>query len=191
MPRDLRSDESRVLAAIGSLHEEGATPPYSKERIEEVSGWMRVEQAGSITSALTSLYRRGLVSLVRELGKTYVYPVGDLPPGVPKPKRLSVPSRKGVFSPFESHHRILGFLNDTPSGSRRIDIERHADVDFSGNALPLQRLLVAGLIDHPDKRTYRITKSGKKALKELNSGEVVKTPELDPDWMKYFEERTW
>jgi len=111
-------------------------------------------------------------------------------------RERKVPQKKGSPTYFRvglGPHRILKYLEQSgPRGSTKID--EGADVDMSMTQAPLQKLLIAGFIEHPVMRKdYSITEEGREALEQLESGSTasIAPEDYSTHWENYFKTHTW
>lgn len=202
----------QLLVAIGALCDEGVDPPFDLGQVERKVKELGTPEGGlekewwgfrNIRSRLAGLSRDGFVYLTKRQGKFQVYPTSrDLPylgELVTAREELD-PERHSVsLTPGKGAHKVLHFLSIDPVEHSRGRIEEVLeqtsvwDSSWRTGAAPLEKLLVAGLIDRPKRGSYKVTEAGREALKDLESGKRVTIPEeeLNPVWVEHFTTHSW
>ncbi len=195
----------RLLTVVGALYEEGVEPPYTTRQLIDKRDYLGIDLGnpwdwmieGALRGNLFYLGKKGYLRIVKRHGRVLVYPTSHtfLHPDEVEGELYLPDSRSNrvVLLPESKLHRILSHLKGKTEGSRRVGIEKGANVSFKHSAGPLQALLVAGLIERPKRGVYRITDTGKEALGTLDSGKKTSVGEekMDPGWRGYFGTHTW
>jgi len=115
-------------------------------------------------------------------------------PRAPRRYTRSREPLRGAFRIGPTGLKILQVLYEADEPVRRADIERLADVSFAFTAAPLQRVLMAGVVDRLSPGLYTITQKGREAWEQYEeTGQTTPIPiaEGSPEWLEYFKWRVW